>query len=248
MPGPAGSSYPQVDTYYPLIDGAGGMRARETEIAAAVNAMALMPDAKTATMRDVDTRARVAIVARLRAALLARGRYPLDQTITAVQQVLDVEKVVDPVVAQAARIENDLDSYALNFQIFHLLDGIVVGRQQCAAGRTALTGVVGAARYVTVARARLEQLCTAMENHYQSLTTLGVANSDLVAAYIENDKPALRTLCVTASSPAVSCEKLATVAALQPADYAGMDDAHLKFVEYGWSDNLDAAKRKGVTP
>jgi len=248
VPGPPGSSYPQVESYYPVIDGPGGMRARETEIAAALNAMALMPDAKTAVIRDIDTRARVAIVARLRAALLARGRYPLEQTITAVQQVLDVEKVVDPVVAQAARLENDLDRYALNFQIFHLLDGIVVGRQHCATGRAALTGVTGAARYVTAARARLEQLCTAMENHYQSLTTLGVGNADLVAFYIENDKPALTALCTNATAPAVSCEKLATVAALQPADYAGMDDAHLKFVEYGWSDNLDAAKRKGVAP
>jgi len=248
VPGPPGSSYPQVETYYPVIDGPGGMTARETELAATLDAMAMMPDAKTATMHDIDTRARLAIVARLRAALVARGRYPLEQTIAAVQQLLDVENVVDPVLAQAARLENDLDRYALNFQIFHLLDGIAVGRQQCAAGRATLAGATGATRYVTAARARLEQLCTAMENHYQSLTTLGVGNSDLVAAYIENDKPALRTVCQTAAAPAVSCEKLATVAALQPADYAGMDDAHLKFVEYGWSDNLDAAKRKGVAP
>jgi len=101
---------------------------------------------------------------------------------------------------------------------------------------------------VAAARARLDQLCTAMENHYQALVTLGVSNADLVAAYIENDKPALRTVCQTAAVPPVNCEKLATVAALEPEDYAGMNDAYLKFVEYGWSDNLAAAKRKGAAP
>jgi hypothetical protein len=87
-----------------------------------------------------------------------------------------------------------------------------------------------------------------MENHYQSLTTIGVGNADLVAAYIENDKPALTPVCRNAANPPVNCEKLATIAALEATDYAGMDDAHLKFVEYGWSDNLDAARRKGATP
>jgi len=87
-----------------------------------------------------------------------------------------------------------------------------------------------------------------MENHYESLAGLGVGNSDLVAFYIENDKPALRPVCLTGATPSLACEKLATVAALQPEDYASMDDAHLKFVEYGWADNLDVAKRKGVAP
>jgi len=245
VPGPPASSYPSVDNYKPVID---SMGAHESELSSALTGMAMMADAKIATMVDLDQRSRIAVIARLRAALLARGRYPLQQTITAVQQVLDAEKVVDPVLVQAARIENDLDRYALNFQIFHLLDAIVVGRQNCAAGRTTLAGVTGAARFVTAARARLEQLCTAMENHYQSLTTLGVSNADLVAAYIENDKPALTALCRKAVTPPVNCEKLATIATLDAEDYASMDDAHLSFVEYGWSDNLDAAKRKGATP
>jgi hypothetical protein len=55
-------------------------------------------------------------------------------------------------------------------------------------------------------------------------------------------------VCRKATNPPLECEKLATVAALEAADYADLDDAHLKFVEYGWSDNLDAARRKGATP
>jgi hypothetical protein len=245
VPGPPASSYPGVDTYQSVID---GMSAHETDLSAALTGMSMMADQRMATIQDLDTRSRIAVIARLRAALLAKARYPLEQTIAAVQQVLDAEKVVDPLLVGAARIENDLDRYALNFQIFHLLDTIVVGRQSCATARTTLGGVTGATRYVTAARARLEQLCTAMENHYQSLTTLGVSNADLVAAYIENDRPGLTAVCRNATNPPLECEKLATVAALEAADYADMDDAHLKFVEYGWSDNLDAARRKGTTP
>jgi hypothetical protein len=243
VPGPPAASYPGVDAYRTVID---SMGAHEAELAAALTAMSTMADAKVATMQDLDTRSRVAVIARLRSALLATGRYPLEQTISAVQQLLDVERVVDPLLVQAARVENDLDRYALNFQIFHLLDAIAAGRQQCATARTTLNGITGAARYVTASRTRLEQLCTAMENHYQSLTTLGVGNADLVAAYIDNDKPALTAACKSATSPALSCQKLATLAALQATDYAAMDNAHLSFVEYGWSDNLEAARRKGA--
>ena len=245
VPGPPASSYPGVDSYRSVID---AMSAHETDLSAALTGMSTMADERMATIQDLDTRSRIAVMARLRAALLAKARYPLEQTIAAVQQVLDAEKVVDPLLIDAARIENDLDRYALNFEIFHLLDTIVVGRQSCATGRTTLAGVTGATRYVTAARARLEQLCTAMENHYQSLTTLGVSNADLVAAYIENDKPALTAVCRNATNPPLECEKLATVATLEAADYADMDDAYLKFVEYGWSDNLEAARRKGATP
>lgn len=243
VPGPPAASYPAVAPYKAVID---SMGAHEVDLAAALTAMSTLADAKIATMQELDTRSRVAVIARLRAALLAKGRYPLEQTITQIQQLLAAEKVVDPLLVQAARVEGDLDRYALNFQIFHLLDAITAGRQQCATARNTLDGVAGAARYVTAARARLTQLCTAMENHYQSLTTLGVGNADLVAAYIENDKPALVAACRSAATPPVNCEKLATLATLEAADFAGMDDAHLKFVEYGWSDNLDAAKRKGA--
>lgn len=243
VPGPPVSSYPGVDAYGSVID---GMAAHETELSAALTGMTAMADARMATMQDLDTRSRVAVMARLRAALIAKGRYPLEQTMTAVQQMLDAEKVIDPMMVEVARMENDLDRYSLNLQMFHMVDSMAVGRDMCGTARTTMAGMTGATRYVTAARARLDQLCSAMENHYESLTTLGVSNADLVAAYIENEKPALTAMCRNATSPPIECEKLATMAALEAADYAGMDDAYLKFVEYGWSDNMDAAKRKGT--
>jgi hypothetical protein len=243
VPGPASNTYPNVDNYKQVIDGLG---TREVDLKSAITDISAMPNGKIATLRDVDTRSRIAIIARLRAALLAKGKYPLEQTIKAVQELLDAEKVVDPLLAQAGKTENDLDRYALNFQIFHLLDAILVGRQECTDGRTALAGISGATKYVAAGKARLEQLCTAMENHYQSLLSLGAKNSDLVAQYINTDKAALATVCQSGANPPVNCERLATVAALADTDYQSMDDAHLKFVEYAWSDNIEAAKRKGA--
>ena len=46
--------------------------------------------------------------------------------------------------------------------------------------------------------------------------------------------------------PPVNCERLATLAALEPSDFQSMDANYLRFVEYGWAENLDAARRKGT--
>jgi hypothetical protein len=242
-PGPGADSYPGTGPYSAAIDGLVG---RETDLKAALTTMTALADSKIATMRDLDTRSRVAILSRLRAALLAKGRYPLEQTLAAVHQLLDAERLVEPMLAEIARRENDLDRQALNLQIFHVKDGVVVGNQHCADGQAALNSVTGAAGYVAASRTRLNQLCAAMEDHHQSLVSLGMSNAELVAFAVDSDKPVLQSACVHNPRPAISCEQLATVAALEASDYQSMDDAQLRFIEYGWVDNLEAAQRKGA--
>lgn len=242
-PAPGPDAYPATEPYRQLIEGLGS---READLVSAITTVSTMPYGKLATMGEMDSKSRIAVIARLQAALLATGKYPLEQTVKSIQELLAAEKVIDPVLVQLGKTENALDRYALNFQIFHLVDGINDVRKQCADGRATIGAVSGAAGYATAARARLEQLCTAMENHYSSLAELGVGNADLVGAYIETEKAALAAVCKAGPNPPPVCEKLATVAALQPADYQGMDDAQLKFVEYGWSDGLEVARRKGA--
>jgi hypothetical protein len=242
-PGPGSSAYPGTSTYAAAIDGLVG---RETELKAALTTMTALADSKIATLRDLDTRSRVAILSRLRAALLAKGRYPLEQTLTTVHQLLDAQKVIDPLLAAAAKMENDLDRQALGLQIFHVKAGIVAGNQHCATVQSALNGVAGAANYVSASRTRLNQLCGAMEDHHQSLVGLGMSNAELVAFAVDTDKAALQGACVHNAKPEIGCEKLATVAALKDPDYQSMDDTMLQFVEYGWTENLVAAQRKGA--
>jgi len=165
----------------------------------------------------------------------ANGKRAIGAIVVRVQPA----HVVDPILAQLGTTENALNRYALNFQIFHLLDGINDGRKQCADGRATMAELPD----VTAPKARLEQLCAAMEGHYESLTTLGVGNAALVAEYIEIDKPAFSAVCEAIPNPAPVCEQLATLAALKTPDYEAMDDAQLKAVEYAWSDGLEAAQQ-----
>jgi hypothetical protein len=85
-----------------------------------------------------------------------------------------------------------------------------------------------------------------MEDHHQSLVGLGMSNAELVAFAVDTDKAALQGACVHNAKPEIGCEKLATVAALKDPDYQSMDDTMLQFVEYGWTENLVAAQRKGA--
>ncbi len=243
VPKPAASSYPGAAPFATAIDSLGS---REVELSAALTTMSTMADARSATLREVDTTSRIAIITRLRAALLARGRYPLDQTIQSVQQLLDAQRAVEPILAEATKLEQALDRQALNFQIIHARDTILVARQRCTAGQAAINVVTGASKYVTASRARLNQLCTAMENHHSSITGLGLPDADLVAAYIDTDKVALTSVCKTSARPPVNCERLATLAALDASDFQSMDANYLRFVEYGWAENLEAARRKGA--
>jgi hypothetical protein len=243
LPKPASSTYHNVAAYTPVIDGLG---ARETDLGTALTSMSSLADSKMTAMRQIDTDTRVAVVGRLRASLLRTGRYPLEASLKAVQELLDAQKVVEPLIAQARKIENDLDKNALNLQIFHATDGIVGARAKCTEINTALNGVVGATKYVNAARSRINTLCAASESHLQSLTGLGMTNAQLVAASVESVRGALFTVCKGAARPAVQCDKLANLAALQPADFTAMDEDHLRFVEYGWGDNFEAAKLKGA--
>lgn len=173
----------------------------------------------------------------------AHGKSERRSSLVRVEDPLPVEKVCDATLAQLGTIENALDRYALNFQIYHLLDGIKDGRKQCADGRATLAQLPKPNKYVTAAMVRLEQLCSAMERHYESLTALGVGNAVLVAQYIETDKPAFTAACEGTPHPAPACAQLATLASLKTADYEAMDDLQLKAVEYGWSDALKAAQQ-----
>lgn len=242
LPKPASSTYGNVDGYRPVIDGLG---ARETDLGAALTTMANLADSKLTAMRQIDTDTRVAVVNRLRASLLRTGRYPLEATVKAVQELLDAQKIVEPMIADARKVERDLNRNALALQIFHATDNIVASRAKCAEINTAINNVVGATTYVNAAKTRINTLCAASESHLQSLTALGKTNAQLVAESVSSVRGALFTICKNAARPAVQCDKLANLAALQPAEIASMDDEHLRFVEYGWGDNLDLAKQKG---
>jgi hypothetical protein len=243
LPKPASSTYHNVDAYKPVIDGLG---ARETHLGAALTTMANLADSKMTAMRQIDTDTRVAVVNRLRASLLRTGRYPLEQTVKAVQELLDAQKIIEPMLADTRQIERDLNRNALKLQIFHATDNIAIGRAKCTEVNTALNNVVGATAYVNSARSRLNTLCANAEAHLQSLTGLGKSNTQLVAESVSSVRGGLVTVCKNAARPPTQCDKLANLTALQSTDFSEMDEAHLRFVEFGWSDNFEAAKLKGA--
>ncbi|WP_375767343.1 hypothetical protein NR798_37545 [Archangium gephyra] len=215
---------------------------RENELRAALSQVGQIPTQRMARLESIANTSRQAVLARVRVALLERARYPLEQTLASVQALLNAEQVVDPILAKLTQAENDMNRYTLNLQIFHVQDSLTKSRELCMSSQTTLGTLTSPASYVAAAKSRATQLCTAIENHASGLISYGIPNADLVYEYINVEKASLGTLCKTAN-PTAACEKLAILAALKLTDLQAMTDTKLRFVEYGWSENIDAARR-----
>jgi hypothetical protein len=238
---------PGADAYPNLANADGVLAAlaqREGELRTAIATTAGIPKARIASFAEIDTQSRRAVLARLRAALLARGRYPLDTTLAAVSSLLDAEKVVDPLLASIGRAENEMNAYALNLQVFHAEDAIAPARATCADAKAKIAAVKGAPRFVQGAAGRADQLCRAIETHYADLGAIGVPKADFVTEYLNVEKASFPAACRGATPPA-ACMKLAVIAALSSADLHAMTDARLRFIELQWAENVAAVKRRG---
>jgi hypothetical protein len=231
---------PDLADYREVID---GLRAREGELRDAIGDVGAIAASRLAVLDDMSGKSRVIILAHVKAALIARARYPLDRAVAAVQEYLAAEAIVDPIVARVAAAENRIDALTMGLASFQADDAIAASRTQCTDARVRLVGVSGAEAYVRASRGRVETLCAAMEDHYEALASAGGPRSRVVFQYLKTARGQIHELCWTASPP-VSCEKLAVLAALERADLDAMDDAHLRFVEVGFARALDAARRK----
>jgi hypothetical protein len=232
---------PELVDFKEVID---GLRTREAELRDAIADVGKSATSRVQALDDISGKSRMIILARVKAALLAHARYPLDRALAAVQSYLAAEAIVAPIVARVGAAENRMDTLIVNLAIFQADDALTASRALCTEARTQLEGVTGEGAYVRVSKQRVSDLCDAIEDHYTTLASGGVSRSEIVFQYLDSAKGQLHELCSIASPP-VSCEKLAVLAALERADLEAMDDAHLRFVEVGWAKELEIAKRKG---
>ena len=219
------------------------LEAREGELRTMLQEVGQVASSKTAKLGDVDTLSRKAVVGRLKVALLANGRYPLDETLTQVNGLLLAEKAIDPTIARLTTTFTKMNEYNANLAFFHAEQAIAPARADCASARAAMNGLP-ASTFVNDAKARVGQLCDGIESLYTSTTgDASITHAGYVGEYLRTGKTKLPSACPsTVSSPA--CEKLSIFASLLPADLAKMDDAHLRFIELGFSDALTRALGK----
>lgn len=231
---------------YPGLDGQAaviqGLTQREAELRTAVTEIEALPTSKLATFGEIDALTRRAVMARVRAALLANAKYPLEQTVASVQALLDAEAVVDPFLVRLLHAESELGRYALNFQVFHAEDAVVPARALCADAKAKLAALPQTS-FVVSSKHRADDLCAAIEEHAASFADLGVSKADMVQQYLSVEKAGLAALCKSTHA-APSCERLAALAGFSAAGLKRLSEGELKLVELGWQSAMDAAKRR----
>ncbi|WP_394840301.1 hypothetical protein LVJ94_25790 [Pendulispora rubella] len=217
---------------------------REGELRAMLNDVGHTAENRLEKLGQTDGTSRKAVYGRLKAALLAKGRYPLDQTLAQVDALLSAEKTVDPILARLNGGFTRMNGYNANLAYFHGMEEIVPARKDCTDARTAISKLSSPAGFVSKSKTRVEQLCTGIEKLYADLTgDASITKAQYVGEYLRTEKTRLPTVCPRdVSSPA--CDKLAVLAALSATDLGQMDDARLRFVELGWSEAMNRALGK----
>jgi len=213
-----------------------GLVARETDLGAALTSMSNLADSKMTAMRqiDTDTAGRRSSPRLARIAACEPGRYPLEATVKAVQELLDAQKVVEPMLADARKISREI-SIATRWPFRSSTRPTTSSPRVRNAQRSIRRSTTWSApRRTSTGRRAASTRCARTRRRTSSrLTGLGKSNAQLVAESVSSVLGALFTICRDATRPAVQCDKLANLAALQPADFSTMDDEHLRFAEYG---------------
>jgi hypothetical protein len=242
--GPVGAdvpaAYSELGSFVSVTD---GLTRREGELKAAFQDVAAQIPARITDLTKIDQTSRVGVVARLKAALLAKKTYPLEQTLAAVQSLLTAESVVDPLLAELSRAEQEMTALSLSLRIFRAQDLNAETVDRCNRARTTLASLAGPAAYLASARRTADQLCASSAANYQSLQNLGGTKAQLVTAVVNRGKRGLPALCAKSGAPA-ECEKLAIIAAIPAAKLAASSEAELKFIELEWASLLERANQR----
>lgn len=182
------------------------------------------------------------VLGHLKKALIEKKSYPTRESLNRVKSLLSERERVDPIVAKVLRAEAAASKAALHLHLFGLERIAKDSRALCAKGKKQLEDLEGAGSQTIDATQRLTALCDSIEQHYDSLTSIGFAPADLVYEMINVEKSELDSLCVNSESPAQECDKLAVVAALDRQAIENMDRDELEFVETEWTKNLKQAR------
>ncbi len=231
-------SGPEAQPYAAVI---ASLAARQTELRAMLNQIAVLPGQKLARLADVDALSRRGILAHMKSALVARAKYPLQQALADVAALLSSEQIIDPRLTRIQNAFTAMNGYSAGLAYFHAVDAIGPARALCADTRAQLTKLTQPAKYVADSLGAANNMCDGIEQLYAGVTgDTSVAPSDYVSAYLSGEKTRLAPVCGAASTrPA--CQKLSLIASLTDADLAKMSAAELHLVEIGWSESMARA-------
>lgn len=229
---------PESQTYAGIVS---TLMAQEQQLVAMIPEVSGTPSSKLSTLVAVDKVSRDGITAHMKAALLARARYPLQSAMNEVSSLLIAEKILDPLLARITDGYGKMNKYLLASAPFHADAAITGARKDCADFTAALTTAGGPAGYMATSKSQGTNMCSGIESLYASVkaSSAGV-RAKQVNLYMRGEKTKLAGVC-TAANPSPACERLALLAALTRDNILAMDDAHLQFVEMGWSTAMDRA-------
>lgn len=186
------------------------------------------------------------VLAHLNKALIEKKSYPTRESLNRVKALLKERDQVDPIVAKVLRAEAQASKAALHLHLFGLERVAKEGEALCSEGRKQLAALQGGGTQTIDATQRLNTLCDSIEQHHDSLVSIGFSPADLVYEMINVEKHELDSLCVNSESPAQECDKLAVIAALSRQAIGDMSRDELAFVETEWTDNLKRAREHAM--
>jgi hypothetical protein len=233
--------YPETAQYQNIID---ALSQRRTELGSMIDTVSVIPGQKMARIAQIDDASRKAVVAHVKAALVAKAKYPLQTALNDVTALLNAEKLVDPALMRITSAFTKMNGYNANLAYFHAAGAIGAARQDCSDVNATLATLTAPAKFVTGSKAKVQNLCSGIEKLYGDLANdTTITHDQYVSAYLSGERTKLPTVCAAASA-GPACEKLALLASVKDSELASMSDAQLALIELGWSAAMDRATGK----
>jgi hypothetical protein len=233
--------YPETAQYQGIAD---ALTQRRADLGSMIDTVAAIPGQKMARIAQIDDASRRAVVAHVKAALIAKAKYPLTQALNDVTALLNAEKLVDPALMRITSAFTQMNGYNAGLAYFHAAAAIGPARQDCANVNATLATLTAPASFVSASKAKVQNLCTGIEKLYGDVANdTTITHDQYVSAYLGGEKTKLPTVCANPSA-GPACEKLALIASVSDADLAKMTDPQLALLELGWTAAMDRATGK----
>ena len=182
-----------------------------------------------------------AIKAKLKNEIMKKIRIPLEKAIAELNYILEVSKVVDPLLAKISSNENKMNEYVLNMRYFAAINLLPEIEKDCNTSINSITNSSYPKKYLSSSLTRIQTLCKASSSHYEDLKSLSMQPHDFVYNYSKLVSANIKINCSSVENSIV-CNKIAYLNSIDSEKFKEIPLEKLNYIEKEWADIYERFK------
>jgi hypothetical protein len=213
------------------------LKQSRSDLVQAIKKMGEIPRTRLVQMAKLVDPSRDAILAKLKAKLIELGRQDLVASLRGVQDLLQADEVLSPILLKATRLEQEINADFIFLRIFSAEKTHKSAQTFCTEAAQQIESMRGEIVEVhrNTAAVRVTTLCGNINDYMNEMRQFGQTKNQFVASYSAQMANFFRQSCSQGNVTA-SCERAAVLAAIPRHEFQNMPPSRLEFVEKSWKD------------